>query len=135
MSSRGKQGEKVLYKSNNKRCTSVNPHANIKEPIVLNKQNSDNVIGNSNVSHINVQNDSPFNALIYFQKSLDIDSSVIINGEITDKNNISEYIYFYQDLAEIIDHACDENGINLLNTEEEVDIASISFSMQPFIYL
>ena len=135
MSSRGKQGEKVLYKSNNKRYTSVNPHANIKEPIVLNKQNSDNVIGNSNVSHINVQNDSPFNALIYFQKLLDIDSSVIINGEITDKNNISEYIYFYQDLAEIIDHACDENGINLLNTEEEVDIASISFSMQPFIYL
>ena len=42
-----------------------------------------------------------------------------------DENNISEEIYSRQNSAEIIDHTCDENGINLLNTEEEADVTSI----------
>ena len=42
-----------------------------------------------------------------------------------DENNISEEIYSHENLAQIIDHTCDNNGINLLNIEEEVDFTSI----------
>ena len=56
----------------------------------MNTSNSDNVIENSNLTHINVQNDSPFNTLITFQKLTDTESSVSINDEIMDENNISE---------------------------------------------
>ena len=33
-----------------------------------------------------------------------------------DENNISEEISSHQNSAEIIDHTCDDNGINLLIT-------------------
>ena len=35
-----------------------------------------------------------------------------------DQNNISEEILSHQNSAEIIDHMCDDNGINLANAEE-----------------
>ena len=43
-------------------------------------------------------------------------SSVSINYEITDENNISEEITPHQNSVEIIDYTCDDNGKNLLNT-------------------
>ena len=52
------------------------------------------------------------------QKVIDTYSSVSINDEITNEENISEEISSYQNSAGIIDHTCDDNGINLLNTEE-----------------
>ena len=50
----------------------------------------------------------------------------MINNEIIDEKNISEEISSHQNSSEVIDHTCDENGINLLNTEEEADFASIN---------
>ena len=42
-----------------------------------------------------------------------------------DENIISEEISSHRSSAEVIDYACDENGNNLLNTEEEADFTSI----------
>ena len=58
----------------------------------MNKSNSDNVLGNSNIPHINVKNDIPFTKFITLQKETDTDSSASINDEILDEkykhNNI-----------------------------------------------
>ena len=40
---------------------------------------------------------------------------------------MSEEISSYQNLSEVIDHTCDENGNNLLNSEEEADVTSIHY--------
>ena len=42
-----------------------------------------------------------------------------------DEKNISEKISYHYNSAELIYHTCDDNGINLINTEEEEDVASI----------
>ena len=42
-----------------------------------------------------------------------------------DNNNSSEEIAYHHNSIGIIYHTCDDNGINLLNTEEEVDVISI----------
>ena len=47
---------------------------------------------------------------------MDTESSVSINYEIADGKNTSEEISSYLNSAEIIDHTCDDNGINLLDT-------------------
>ena len=49
------------------------------------------------------------------QKETDTESSNIIIDEITDDNNTSEEILSHQNSAELIDHTCDYNVINLLN--------------------
>ena len=72
----------------------------------------------SNLPRFIVKNDSPFNTLIILQKEIDTESIVIINDEIMDENNVSKEISYNKNSSEIIDHACDENGINLLNTEK-----------------
>ena len=41
---------------------------------------------------------------------------IVKYDEIMDENNISEEISSHQNSAEIIDHTCDDNGINLLIT-------------------
>ena len=46
-----------------------------------NISNSDNIIGNSNLPHSRVQNESSFNTLINLQKVTDSDSSASINDE------------------------------------------------------
>ena len=56
----------------------------------FNISNNDNGIVNSNLPCINIKNYSPFNKLIYLQKEIDTYSSVSINDEIIDENNISE---------------------------------------------
>ena len=61
------------------------------------------------------------------KKETDADSSASINDEILDDNNTSEEISPHQNSAEVIDHTCDDNGINLFNTEEEADLTSINF--------
>ena len=116
--SRGKQIRNVTYISKKRICTTVNSHVNSKEPNNLNTLNSDNVIRTSNFPHRNVKNDSPFDTLGTLQKVTDTESSVSINDEKTDKNNIREEISYHQKPAEVIDHTCDDNGINLLNIEE-----------------
>ena len=83
----------------------------------MNISNSHHDIGTSKFTHRNVQNGSLFNKLITLQRVIiDTESSVGINNEIIDQNHITEEISFHQNLAEIIDHACDDSGINLANT-------------------
>ena len=53
-----------------------------------------------------------------------------------DKNNISEEIPSHQNSAEIIDNTCDDNGINLPNTQEEADVTPIhSINITNDIYM
>ena len=42
-----------------------------------------------------------------------------------DENNISEDISYHHNSEEVIDHTCDNNGINVPNTEEEADVTPI----------
>ena len=44
-----------------------------------------------------------------------------------DDNNESEELESHQNSTGVIDHTCDDNGTNLLNTEEESDFTSIQF--------
>ena len=44
-----------------------------------------------------------------------------------DDNNASEELAYHQNSTGVIDHTCDDNGINLLNTEEEADVTSIYY--------
>ena len=85
MLSRRKHGRKVLIKPNKRKCTTVNTHVNSSELNNLNISNSDNVIGTSKISHINIQNSNSFNTCITLQKSTDKKSSDRINDEIMDK--------------------------------------------------
>ena len=88
--------------------------------------NSENVIGNSNLPRINVHTKSSFNELVAFQKETDTESSTSINKENMDDNNASEELESHQNSTGVIYHTCDDNGINLLNTEEEVDVTYIN---------
>ena len=56
----------------------------------MNTSKIDNVVGNSNLPHINSQTKSSFNKLITLQTETDTDSSISINNEIFDENNISK---------------------------------------------
>ena len=89
-SSRSKQGGEVSYKSRKRMCINVNSHINSSESNNLNTSNSDNVTGNSNILCINVQAKNLFNTLLTLQTETDTESSVSINKEIIDENNISE---------------------------------------------
>ena len=89
--------------------------------------NSDKVIGNSNLSNLNVQTESSFNTLINLQTETDTKSNISTNNENFDENNIIEEIPSHQNSAELVDHICDGNGICLLNYEEEADITSIHY--------
>ena len=75
VSPRRKHGRKVLRKSKKRIVTTINSHTNSSKSNYLNISNSDNVIGTSNLPHINVQNDSPFNTLITLQKGIDTELS------------------------------------------------------------
>ena len=97
-------------------CTTVNSQVNISELQNLNKPNSDNVIGTYNLTHIIVQKDSPFNTVTTLQNMTTTESSVSINDEIIDENNISEEISSHQNSAVTIYRICAENIINLINT-------------------
>ena len=63
-----------------------------------------------------VKNDIPFNTLIalLINKIIDAESSIRINDERTDEKNISEEISSHQNSAQILDHTCDYNIINLV---------------------
>ena len=82
----------------------------------MNTSNNNNIIVTSNLPYIKVQNESPFNTLINFQKVTNTESSVSINVEIMDENKISDEISSHHDSAEILYHTYDDNGINLFNT-------------------
>ena len=115
-SPRRKQGRKVSFKSNKRRCTTVNSHDNSSESSDPNTYNSDNVIGNSNLPHINVHTERSLNKLVTLQKETDTDSSTSTNEGNMDDNNASEELASHQNSTGVIDHTCDDNGINLLNT-------------------
>ena len=44
-----------------------------------------------------------------------------------DDNNASEEIAFHHNSTGVIYHTCDDNGNNLLNTEEEADFTSTQY--------
>ena len=81
MLSRRKQGQNILYKTNNRRCTNVISHVNSNKLNKSNVSKSDNLIGTSNLPHRNVQNDSSFNTLIILQKLAETESSASIKDE------------------------------------------------------
>ena len=87
-----KQGSKISYISKKSICNTFNSNVNSIESNHLNTSNSDNVIGNLNLPHINVQNYSTFNTLIIFQKETNADSIVNINDEIIYEKSIREQI-------------------------------------------
>ena len=93
----------------------MNSHFNNSETNHSKTSNSDYVIGNSNLTRINMHNIGSLNKLINLQKETDKESSTTINDEITDDNNTSEEISRHKNPAEFIDHTCDDNDINLLN--------------------
>ena len=67
-SSRRKQRSNISYISSKIRCNIINSHINSSESNNPDTSNSDNVIGNPNFPHINVQNDSTFNTLFILPK-------------------------------------------------------------------
>ena len=58
------------------------------------------------------------------KKETDTGSGNSINEENMDDKNASEELASHQNSTSVIDHLCDDNGINLLNTEEEVGVTS-----------
>ena len=91
-SSRRKQGRNISYISNNRIFTTVNSHINSIKSNNMNTSNSDNVIGHSNLNHLNVHTESCFNKLNILQTETDIESSIIINNEtIDEKNYVKKY--------------------------------------------
>ena len=58
----------------------------------MDKQNSDNVLGNPNFPHSNVKSGISFNTFITSQQVINTESIVSINDERTCQNNISEEI-------------------------------------------
>ena len=84
-SPRRKQGRNILYIYKKKRFTTVNSHVSSRESNNPNTPNSDNIIRNSNIPHINVHTKSSFNTLINFQRETNTDSSISINDETIDK--------------------------------------------------
>ena len=52
---------------------------------------------------------------LWFCKKTYIESSIIINYEIFDENNISEERSSNKNSEEVIDHTCDDNRKKLLN--------------------
>ena len=115
-SPRRKQGRKVSFKYNNRISTTVNSYVNSSKSNDTNKYNSDNVIGNSNLPRVNVYTKLSLNELFDLQKETDTESSNIINEENMDDKNVSEELESHQNSTGVIDHTCDDNGINLLNT-------------------
>ena len=56
------------------------------------------------------------NTLITLQEETGKNSIVSTNDEINDKKRTSKEIPSHQNSAELIDHTCDDNRINLLST-------------------
>ena len=75
-----KHQRKYSYNYNKRRCNTVNSHINNIKLNHSNTLNSDNIIGNSYLTHINVQNKSSFNAIITLKKETDAESSICINN-------------------------------------------------------
>ena len=59
------------------------------------------------------------------QKETDTESITSINEENMDDNNASEKMASHKNSTGVTDHKCDDNGIHLLNTEDEVDVTYV----------
>ena len=62
-------------------------------------------------------------SLLYKQKLIQSQLFVSIMKQFI--KNTSEQISSHQNSAELIDHTCDDNGYNVLNSEKEADVTSI----------
>ena len=93
-------------------------HANSNESNNLNTPNSDYVKRTSNFAYYTVKNGISSNTLITLPKRNDTDSSAYINNGRIYLNHIIEEIPSLQSSSEIIDHAHDDSGTNLVNTEK-----------------
>ena len=120
-----KQGRKVSFKSNWRRCITVTSHVHSSKSNHMNTYNSDNANRNSILPCINVHTKRSSNELVTLYEETDIDSSTSINDENIYDNNASEELGSHQNSTRLIAHKCYDNGINLLNTEEEADVTSI----------
>ena len=49
-------------------------------------------------------------------KKTDAQLIISINDKIIDENNVIEEISSHQNLTEVIDHTCDDNGEQIINT-------------------
>ena len=88
-SSRRKQGREVSFRSKERRYISGKSHFNSSENNNSNASNSDDVIGNSNLTFINVHTKSSLNKIVTLKKETYTQSSISINDEITYDNNTS----------------------------------------------
>ena len=113
--------------SNKRRCTNVTSRVNSSESNYSNTYNSDNVIVNSNIPCTNVHTERSLNEIITLQKETDTESITSTNEENMDDKNASEELSFHQNSTGVIDHTCDYNGINLLNTDKEAGVTSIKY--------
>ena len=68
---------------------------------------------------------SLYNILITLPNIMDNESSVCINYERIDPNHSIEETLSHQRLSQIINHACDEDSINLSNIEDFFDFTCI----------
>ena len=69
---------KFSYKYKKSRCITVNSQVNSSELNNLNTSKSDNIIGNSNLPHINIHAKSSLNKFINLQTETDTESSTSI---------------------------------------------------------
>ena len=74
-----KQGKMVLYKFNKIRYNIVISYINSNESNSFNTSMIDNVIGDSNLPHKNVQNYVPFSSIVTVQKIIDTESFFCID--------------------------------------------------------
>ena len=90
--SRRKPGRRILYISKKRICITVTSQVNSNESNNPNTYNSNNVIENSNLPHINVHNECSSNELISVKKKTYTESSTSYKEENMDDSNASEEI-------------------------------------------
>ena len=124
---RRNHGRKVLAKAKDAICTNIISHVNSNESNNLQTLNIDNVKITSNCPYLAVKIGSSSNKSINLPNIIDTESSVCINDKITVSNDINKENSSHQSSLEIIYHLCNDSGVNLYNTEEEVDVKFVQF--------
>ena len=87
--------------------------------------NIDHFKRTSNFIYPSLNNFSSSNKIINLPKIIDTESIFCLNRQIAVLNDINEDNSYHKISSEITDHACDDIGLNLDNTEEEVNVTCI----------
>ena len=116
MLSRSKQNRKFFSEYKKRRYATIISHVMSNESNNFNTLNSDNVIVTSNITKKNVQNYSPLNTIITLQKLMYTPEIISINDERTDQKILLKKFLLIKILEQLLDHKCDKNGINLVDT-------------------